>query len=140
MRFISFFVKARERHSLLHGCFLAFATLVAACGSTTDSDANGPDGSGGVFGSGGALIGSGGAILGSGGAIIGSGGAVVGSGGASPGTGGFVGSGGLPSGTGGASATGGSPGTGGVVGVDPSDLAVTAYGANTTVGLEWPDV
>jgi hypothetical protein len=55
------------------------------------------------------------------------------------GAGGIIG-GGAGGVIGGGGAGGISAGTGGVTGVPPSDIALTAIPANTTIGLEWPIV
>lgn len=88
---------------------------------------------------GGALAASGGALTSTGGS---SGGALNGAGGTGIGAGGVAGGG--PPGSGGAlggAPTGGAEsGAGGTVGVPPSDIALVAIPANTTIGLEWPVV
>lgn len=108
-----------------------------AC-SGADDGGTAPSANGGIAG----FIGGTGATSGSGattnsGGATGSGG-VVGMGGVVPGGAGGV----IAGGAGGAIGNGGTAGsgTGGVTGVPAGDIALTAIGANTTIGLEWPVV
>jgi hypothetical protein len=118
------FMKRLHRVGLAAILALGGPWLVAACSGEDNSGASGTAGS--ANSGAGASAGSGAGNSGVGGT-----GATAGSA-ASAGT----------AGSSATSGSGGSPdgGSGGSVGVPPSDLTLTAYGANTTVGLEWPVV
>jgi hypothetical protein len=107
---------------------LATSILVLSCGAAC---------SGADTGSAALSDGSGGATLSSGGAF-GSGARTTmgGSGGFFSAPDGGVGTGGASGGPG----SGGTAGAGGTVGVPPGDITLSAIGANTTIGLEWPPV
>jgi hypothetical protein len=130
--------RTNAANSLTVGCLLS--ACCAACSGADDSgtaaDPNNGAAAGYYPGSGGGGAGSSmnpggsstsGGTAGTGGAVTAGAGGIVVVGGAGGVVGG-AGSGGLPG------------GTGGVVGVPPSDIALTAIGANTTIGLEWPVV
>jgi hypothetical protein len=110
------------------------AASSAACSGADDSQSAADPNNGAAAGF---YAGSGGAGMG---AAMNLGGAVVSAG--ATGMGGIIaaGAGGVVGGAGGAGSGGAATGTGGVTGVPPSDIALVAIGANTTIGLEWPVV